>query len=324
MVHWPARLRSLFTFRLADHVAAVHERLSTLSEEIGGLRADNASERRSIEDRLGRIEDDIGTLRALVRARDDRAQQKLKAALSSAVNMISILPQLNIAGAIPPFPHQGFEITGEEAAALFHLVQRRRPKLIMELGGGSSTVLFAAALRANGGGRLVSVEHDAEHAKRTANFLAQAGLSEWVELATVPLKERWLGDRAFNWYDLDAHLQRLSGTIDLLFVDGPPGKMQSLSRYPALPVLAPYLSPQALVFVDDGSREDETRMVELWREMENVSFTAETLEFLPRAPVLLTMAASESRTAKPRRSEEKRAAAKGGDAVRRKRRSRVS
>jgi hypothetical protein len=66
-------------------------------------------------------------------------------------------------------------------------------------------------------------------------------------------------------------------------------------RYPALPVFAPYLSPQALVVIDDGRREDETRMVELWREL-GVQFEAEPLGFLPRAPVLVTMGGG-SRTA---------------------------
>jgi predicted O-methyltransferase YrrM len=303
----PARLRSLLTFGLSDLITAVHARLGELSSEVAALRFEAAEQRRAATARLLKIEEDIGTLRTLVRARDDRAQQKLKAGLSSAVNMMAILPQLNITGVIPPFPHQGFEITGEEAAALFHLVQRQRPKLIMELGGGSSTILFAAALRALNVGRLISVEHDAEHSRRTAQLLSQAGLSDWVELVTVPLTEHLIGDQTFHWYGLNPLLARLRERIDLLFVDGPPGKMQSLSRYPALPVLAPHLAPTALVFVDDGGREDEQRMLELWREVENVAFTAETLEFLPRAPVLLTVTAKESRVARLRRGKVRRA-----------------
>ena len=80
--------------------------------------------------------------------------------------------------------------------------------------------------------------------------------------------------------------------------------MQSLSRYPALPMLCPHLSPRALVIVDDGAREDEIEMVELWRELEGVGFEAESLDFLPHAPVMLTMVASESRIAELRRARE--------------------
>lgn len=274
-----ARLRSLLTFGLSDLASEANDRLATT------------------EQRLTKIEDDISALAALVRARDDRAQKKLKAGFSSLLNMISLLPQLEVGGALPAFPHQGFEITGEEAAFLFQLIRRHRPKLVMELGSGSSTVLLAAALRANGGGRLISVEHDATHAKRTAQVLEQAGLSSWVQPVVAPLVERRVGDRAFNWYGLDPLLRTFNEKIDFLFVDGPPGKMQSLSRYPALPILQQYLAPGALVFVDDGGRADEMHMIKLWRELQVVAFESEALDFLPHAPVLLTMAGGESRVA---------------------------
>lgn len=260
----------------------------------------------SADERLKRIEDEIAALKAIVRTRDDRAQKKLKAALSSLVNLISILPALDIRGVIPPFPHQGFEITGEEAVFLFHLIRRHRPRLIVELGSGSSTVLFAASLRANGSGHVIAVEHDAEHARHTAALLAQAELSDRAEIVLAPLKDLTLSGGTFQWYDLQPILAALSEKIDLLFVDGPPGKVQSLSRFPALPVLASQLSPRAIVVVDDGAREDETRMVALWRELEGVSFDAEALDFLPHAPVLLTMQGSESRVAELRRAREER------------------
>jgi predicted O-methyltransferase YrrM len=261
----------------------------------------------ALDDRLGKIEADIAALASLVRARDDLAQRKLKAGFSSLLNMISILPQLDIGGALPPFPHQGFAITGEEAAFLFQLIRRHRPKLLMELGSGSSTILFAAALRANGSGRLISVEHDEAHARQTAQLLEQAELSSWVQPVIAPLAQCSVGDRASDWYDLDPLLRMLSEKIDFLFVDGPPGKIQSLSRYPALPILAPYLAPRALVFVDDGGRNDETQMIELWRELEDVAFQSEALDFLPHAPVLLTMAGGESRVAELRLAREERA-----------------
>jgi predicted O-methyltransferase YrrM len=280
-------MRSLLTLGLSDRMHGTHAHTRTTHE------------------RLQRIEDELASLKSIIRTRDDRAQKKLKAAMASLVNVVSILPQLDIKGVVPPFPHQGFEITGEEAAFLFHLIRRHRPKLVMELGSGSSTVLFAAALRANGSGRLISIEHDPAHAERTRTLLEQAELSDRAELLLAPLSDLQLGDRSFHWYGLGSLLERLTDKIDFLFVDGPPGKEQPLSRYPALPMLARHLSPRALVFVDDGAREDETLMVKLWREMENVTFQAEALDFLPHAPVLLTMG-GESRIAELRRAREER------------------
>jgi hypothetical protein len=141
---------------------------------------------------------------------------------------------------LPPFSHLGWEITGELAAFLFHLVRRHRPKVVLELGSGSSTILFAAAARANAYGRVISVEHDAEHRSRTAQYLQDAELSDWVTLVETPLVIRQFGDHQLAWYDLDLLLRGMTEKIDLLFVDGPPGRLQPLSRYPrSLSVAAP-------------------------------------------------------------------------------------
>ena len=272
-----ARLRSLLTFGLSDSVAALNARMLSIDTGLNALRAETAA------------------LRSLVIETDEHAQRKLKAGLASAVNLISVLPQLQIEGVLPPFPHRGFEVTGELAVFLFHLVRRHRPKLIVELGCGSSTILFAAALRANGAGRLISIENDGEHLERTAQYLRQTGLADWVELVEAPLVEQdFGGGRSMQWYNVAPLRRAISEKIDLLFIDGPPGKLQALSRYPALPVLHPHLSPHALVLVDDGRREDETRMVELWRELP-IPFGTETLGFLPRAPYLLRMGTNEDR-----------------------------
>jgi hypothetical protein len=153
---------------------------------------------------------------------------------------------------------------------------------------------------------VIAVEHDEEHARHTAALLAQAELSDRAEIVLAPLTDLTLSGRTFQWYDLQPVLSAVSEKIDLLFVDGPPGKVQSLSRFPALPVLAAHLSPRAIVVVDDGAREDETKMVALWRELDDVSFDAEALDFLPHAPILLTMQGSESRVAELRRAREDR------------------
>src|SRR5262245_37885881 len=226
-----ARLRSILTLGLADRIIDTHTRLA-------------------------RVEDDIVTLRKVVRTRDERAQQRMKAAMGSLTNLLSILPEMNIKGLIPPFPHQGFTITGEEAAFFFHLIRRHRPRLVLELGSGSSTVLFAAALRANGVGRVVSIEHDGEHVERTRAMLERADLLDRVELAHAPLGDLAPNGRTFQWYDLGANLGPLTEKIDFLFVDGPPGKVQTLSRSPAMPMLASHLAPRALVVADDGARDD--------------------------------------------------------------------
>ncbi|MBA3519979.1 MAG: class I SAM-dependent methyltransferase, partial [Rhizobiales bacterium] len=272
-------------------IASVRERSGSIDAAVQNRAVESPAAGGTVEEQLSQLQKDVASLRALVIAQNEHAQRKLRASLSSAVNLISLLPHLKIDGVLPPFSHLGWEITGELAAFLFHLIRRRRPKLVFELGSGSSTILFAAALRANGMGRVISVEHDPEHRRRTAQFLQDTELSDWAALVETPLVEQRFGSLDLQWYDLDPLLRGMSETIDILFVDGPPGRIQPLSRYPALPVLKPHLSEQAIVLVDDGRRDDEMRMVELWRELD-ISFDVEPLSFLPRSPLLLTVPAN--------------------------------
>src|SRR6185295_577572 len=58
--------------------------------------------------------------------------------------------------------------------------------------------------------------------------------------------------------------------IDLLVVDGPPGDVGDLARYPALPLLHERLSDNAVILLDDASRRDMRLILDLWlREFDN-------------------------------------------------------
>ena len=296
----PARLRSLLTRGLTSLLQALNQRISSLASGVAALASESERGRERAEEQIEALRQEIASLRTLIMAQDDRNQRKLRESLSSAVNLISVLPHLKLEGVLPPFPHHGFEVTGELAAYLFRQVRRHRPRLIFELGSGSSTVLLAASARANGSGRVISVEHDHEHRLRTEQFLKQTDLTEWVELIEVPLVEQVFGAMRLNWYDLKPVLSGLREKIDFLFVDGPPGKLQPFSRYPALPVLLPHLAPDAHILVDDGLRDNETKMIELWRDLD-VSFESEQLGFLPHSPFLIELTHREPKAATVRR-----------------------
>jgi hypothetical protein len=45
--------------------------------------------------------------------------------------------------------------------------------------------------------------------------------------------------------------------IDLVLVDGPPGSIREMARYPALHVLESQLAPNAVVILDDADLPDD-------------------------------------------------------------------
>lgn len=165
---------------------------------------------------------------------------------------------------------------------LVRTIDRTGATTVVETGSGISTVVMAARLKASGG-KLVALEHHAGYAEATRRDLEAQGLEDVATVLDAPLVDTPLGNESWAWYDLSA--ADLPSHIDLLFVDGPPGREQPLARYPALPLLRDRLAPGATILVDDALRPDEQAMVERWRsEVEGIEM--ESLELVKGAIVL--------------------------------------
>ncbi|AEV88180.1 protein-L-isoaspartate O-methyltransferase [Actinoplanes sp. SE50] len=161
-----------------------------------------------------------------------------------------------------PMPSSGdFALNPTDLLELLFLVRTRRPRLVLELGSGTSTVWLAYVLE-QVGGRLISLDHDPDYAARTRAALRAHGLTGVAEVRDAPLTPVELGERSFPWYD-PAALDDLTG-VDLLLVDGPPAAVGPDSRYPALPVLEPRLADRATIVFDDANRSDEQAAIENW------------------------------------------------------------
>ena len=140
----------------------------------------------------------------------------------------------------------------------------RKPELVVEASSGVSTVLIAHALRRLGRGRLISLEHSEQYADSTRRFISLHGLDDIATVLHAPLQEYQLEKGSWLWYDMSR--MKLDRKIDMLVIDGPPEGIQDLSRYPAIPLLFPSLSHEAIVVMDDGRRDGEKRIAAMWEE----------------------------------------------------------
>jgi len=175
-----------------------------------------------------------------------------------------------------PMPSSGgFALNPTDLLDLLHLVRTRRPKLVVELGSGTSTVWLAYVLEQLGG-RLISLDHDPGYAAKTRAALAQHRLTEVAEVRDAPLRTVELEGRDYPWYDTGA-LADVEG-VDLLLIDGPPAKTGPDARYPAMRVIEHRLADAATVVVDDANREDEQAAMRRWVEtIEGLTPEGETL-----------------------------------------------
>lgn len=174
----------------------------------------------------------------------------------------------NLSWSLPPL--RGWAASPDVLLRLHEHVRHTKPKMVVECGSGSSTLVIADALRQNGLGRLISLDHSPEFGGKTRELLKREGLLEWVDLRIADLKP-WDGmhlsdesEEVIKWYAQSA--VNNVRNIDLLFVDGPPGATCKFARYPALAALVEHLSPGAQVWMDDTVRQEEVEICKDWAE----------------------------------------------------------
>lgn len=138
-----------------------------------------------------------------------------------------------------------------------------KPAIVVECSCGVSTVVLARAVQLNGVGHVYSFEHDEEFAQKTLQNLKKHDLSDFATVIHAPLTQYTIDGEKYLWYEMaDIPFEY----IDLLVIDGPPGDLQSKSRFPALPLLKSKLKVSSVVYVDDANRKDEKIILEKWQQ----------------------------------------------------------
>jgi|GEM_PF-3570109 len=191
----------------------------------------------------------------------------LRKEIRSATSQVDALIQLStIAPVREPMPiSRGWAGSPDMILKLVELIRVHKPKLVVELGSGLSTLWIARTLRENGVGRLVSLDHDADFAQVTISNVHRHGLSDIVEVRVAPLVNEVVnGAESVPWYDLAA-IADLEN-IDLAMVDGPPEVTHKFARLPALWMLESKMSEHAVVVIDDAIREAERDLAMQWQE----------------------------------------------------------
>lgn len=151
---------------------------------------------------------------------------------------------------------------------------QNKPRVIVECSSGTSSLVLSRCCQINQFGHVYSLENGEEFFRKTTEQLEEFSLSEYCDVIHAPLLDVKVGGRDFQWYDL-SELPEI--TIDMLVVDGPPGFLQSHSRFPALPLLVDKLGEHCSIFLDDAARDDEQELVEFWLQ-QHPDFSYEYIE----------------------------------------------
>lgn len=159
----------------------------------------------------------------------------------------------------------GPSIDAHHARQLLFVLEELRPRVILELGSGSSTVIVARALQTLGDPpeTHIAIDHDLRYLRKTIQLARMNGVEQFVRFEHCPLAP--VPGYALPWYSNVAEAIGRAH-IDLVIVDGPPAYEpgQEKSREPALPVVRRFLSERAVVILDDANREAESEILDRW------------------------------------------------------------
>ena len=261
-------LLGIYRLAIVSHSLSKGEDGNQAQVKNSSVKSENKKASIMLEQKLEQLE------KAFIQASKDSAgkntkdliivQNRLYAQLES---LSWLQRRLTIKGQLPPL--RGWATSPDVLLRLHAHIMSTRPQVIVEFGSGASTLVIADALRQNGCGKLISIEHSEHYGAQSLATLQAERLEGWVDLRIGDL-ESWEdehlnpddAEKPSRWYPVSL----LEGVenVDLLWVDGPPGATCLFSRYPALPALANKLSLSAEVWMDDTIRQEEKDICERW------------------------------------------------------------
>jgi predicted O-methyltransferase YrrM len=154
------------------------------------------------------------------------------------------VPRGNTTSRLDPFAYgaYGFSIDPEQGDLIYFLCRAIRAKSAVEFATSVafSTIYLAAAIRDNGGGRVIGTELVPEKIATARRNLADAGLSDYVELREGDARDT---------------LRDIPGTVDFALIDAwPSGDQPSLARQ-VLEMVSAHMRDGAVVMNDNGEAD---------------------------------------------------------------------
>jgi predicted O-methyltransferase YrrM len=133
----------------------------------------------------------------------------------------------------------GFSIHPEQGDLIYLLCRSIAATRVVEFATsvGMSTLYFAAAVRDNGGGRVIGSELVPAKVRRARENLVEAGLAEWVDIREGDARET---------------LRDIGGPVDFALIDGWPVREGPSLALQVMELLAPQIRRGGIVMNDNG------------------------------------------------------------------------
>ena len=152
---------------------------------------------------------------------------------------------------------------------MWHFLQQKRPRTIVEFGSGISTLLFASYALANPTHRVqvLTIDHEQAWIDTVNQKLAERQLDRFITTIHAPIVSFDDASESSGVYAprrVRRGIHSLQSQIDFVLIDGPPAHLYG--RGGTLPQVLPWLSDKATVLLDDACRPHEFQLCSDWEQ----------------------------------------------------------
>ena len=170
------------------------------------------------------------------------------------------------------YSFHSFSMEPQSIIFIKEIIRSFKPRTILELGSGISTVILSDYLRSIHQGtsedlNYVTVDQSAEYLNETRKMLQKADLENFVRCVEAPITSYKIEDKALSCYDLREDLLHpaLQGCKpELIIIDGPVGGGPTglpFARMLTAPLLKSLSSPGTIIVMDDAFRDTEIEIM---------------------------------------------------------------
>lgn len=146
---------------------------------------------------------------------------------------------------------------------MINILNKQKPKCILELGSGFSTVLLSDYCSKNNA-QVITLEHDKQYFDETSQLLLDNNLSNFGTLILSPLQTTYSDSKMFTFYSPD-NISKRDYCFDFVFVDGPPKSVDEHARSGlSQKSFSSLLDKNCIILMDDYYRTGEQSVVKEW------------------------------------------------------------
>lgn len=272
-----------FKIELENKIKELVTTLDSKEQELSELKSDFESTNKELQQQLtGARGEEYSQIISKIKDHINKSSSNVIKQIESFVELQQYVPSsLNF---------HGWPISPDIALFMAQKIEENDYDLIVEFGSGTSTMLFASMaknIKKKNGKKIkvVTFEHNEKYYIQTKQQLKQQALHKFASVKYAPLTKYTYQDMEFMYYDCENELQKLKNKNRyqkiLVLVDGPPGATGPLARFPALPHLLDYLTPQNMdLILDDSHRTEEKAVIDKWEKLleeRNITFKSESI-----------------------------------------------